>query len=41
VEKFEKSNFEFLRAFRRSLAEENRVRSSFTGAALFSRDQVL
>jgi hypothetical protein len=35
VEKFEKSNFEFLRAFRRTLAEENQMRSRFTGAALF------
>jgi hypothetical protein len=35
VEKFEKSNFEFLRAFHRALAEANRVKINFTGAALF------
>jgi hypothetical protein len=34
VENFENSNFEFLRAFRRALAEANRREINFTGAAL-------
>jgi hypothetical protein len=34
MENFENSNFEFLRAFRRTLAEANRNEINFTGAAL-------
>jgi hypothetical protein len=35
VENFENSNFEFLRAFRQTLAEANQNEIKITGAALF------